>query len=81
MSAFVATNDPFQQEMFVSTVVAKCGEKWRDTWVRVEYRNLCPCDKPTKTVTRIQNDDDEFEELLCEHEIEKGGILSFKKRF
>lgn len=70
MCAFVATNDPFQHEMFVATHIEKCGEEWRDTWKRVEYGNLCP--PKTKTKTKIENNDEELEELLSEHEHEKG---------
>ena len=62
--------------MFVAKDITKCNEEWRDTWVRVEYRNLCP--QKTKTVA-MKSDDDEFEELLSEHETEKG-ILFFEKK-
>ena len=72
MCAFVATNDPFQHEMFVATHIEKCGEEWRDTWKRVEYGNLCPPKTKTKTKTKIENNDEELEELLSEHEHEKG---------
>ena len=57
----------------------KVALRWRETWVRVEYGNLCPCDtKPLPLKTIVENDD-EFEELLTEHEIEKG-ILFFEKK-